>query len=85
MKKLAKIPSFLLTKEMSAALKLEQQSYLIIIPKNILEELDVDSHYLSFDLVILDNKLSLLGPKLINPSVIKSSSVTDIEYTTADT
>lgn len=85
MKKLAKIPSFLLSKEMSAALKLEQQSYLIIIPKNILEELDVVSTYLSFDLVILDNKLSLLGPKLINPSVIKSSSVTDIEYTAADT
>ncbi len=85
MKKLAKIPSFLLSKEMSAALKLEQQSYLIIIPKNILEELDVDSPYLSFDLVILDNKLSLLGPKLINTSVIKSSSVTDLEYTAADT
>ncbi len=85
MKKLAKIPSFLLSKEMSAALKLEQQSYLIIIPKNILEELDVDSPYLSFDLVILDNKLSLLGPKLINPSVIKPASVSDIEYTAADT
>ena len=85
MKKLAKIPSFLLSKEMSAALKLEQQSYLIIIPKDILEELDVVSTYLSFDLVILDNKLSLLGPKLINPSVIKPPLVSDIEYTAADT
>ncbi len=85
MKKLAKIPSFLLSKEMSAALKLEQQSYLIIIPKNILEELDVVSTYLSFDLVILDNKLSLLGPKLSNASVIKPTSVSDVEYTAADT
>ena len=72
MKKLATIPSFLLSKEHTAALKLQQQSYLIIIPKDLVSKLVVNE-YLKFDLVILDNKLSLLGPKVANPRVTQST------------
>jgi len=73
MKKLAYISSFLLSKEHSAALKLQQQSYLIIIPKDLVEKQGLVNEFLEFDLVILDNKLSLLGPKVSNPRVRQST------------
>jgi len=69
MKKLATIPSFLLSKEQTAELKLQHQSYLLIIPQDLVSKAGITNEFLSFDLVILDNKLSLLGPKVSNPRV----------------
>jgi len=59
MKKLASIPSFLLTKELATQLKLQHQHYVVLIPKKFVESSD-----LTFDLVIQNNRLSLIGPKL---------------------
>jgi len=69
MKKLAQIPSFLLSKEQTAQLKLQHQSYLLIIPQDLVSKVGITNEFLGFDLVILDNKLSLLGPKVSNPRV----------------
>lgn len=61
MKKLATIPSFLLSPSETASLRLQNQSYMIIIPKKLLEqEISVDSE-LSFDLVVKNGNISLIG------------------------
>jgi len=62
MKKLATIPSFLLTKELSTQLKLQNQHYVILIPKKF-----VNSSELTFDLFLNNNTLSLVGRS--NPRV----------------
>jgi len=59
MKKLATIPSFLLSKELAAQLKLQHQYYVVLIPKKFVESSD-----LSFDLIIQNNRLSLIGPEI---------------------
>jgi len=59
MKKLASIPSFLLSKELATLLKLQNQHYVILIPKKFVTTSDP-----VFDLVIQNNRLSLIGPKL---------------------
>jgi len=59
MKKLASIPSFLLTKELATLLKLQHQHYVVLIPKKFVESSD-----LTFDLVIQNNRLSLIGPEI---------------------
>jgi len=69
MKKLAQIPSFLLSKEQTAQLKLQHQSYLLIIPQDLVSKVGITNEFLGFDLVILDGKLSLLGPKVTHPRV----------------
>ena len=61
MKKLATIPSFLLSPSETASLRLQNQVYMIIIPKKLLEqEIDVD-YELSFDLVVKNGNISLIG------------------------
>jgi len=59
MKKLATIPSFLLTKELSTQLKLQNQHYVILIPKKFITTSDP-----TFDLIIQNNRLSLIGPEI---------------------
>ena len=59
MKKLASIPSFLLTKELATQLKLQNQHYVVLIPKKFVTTSD-----LSFDLIIQNNRLSLIGPEI---------------------
>ncbi len=59
MKKLASIPSFLLTKELATLLKLQHQHYIVLIPKKFVESSD-----LTFDLIIQNGKLSLIGPEI---------------------
>ncbi|MEX0763999.1 MAG: hypothetical protein WD033_02370 [Nitrosopumilaceae archaeon] len=74
MKKLAKIPSFLLSSELASSLKLQDQSYIMIIPKPILAETGVTGDNLDFDLVVKDGKLSLIGPSVPgNQRVMQSS------------
>jgi len=59
MKKLASIPSFLLTKELATQLKLQSQHYVVLIPKKFVESSDP-----TFDLIIQNERLSLIGPKV---------------------
>ena len=64
MKKIAKIPSFLLSNELASSLKLQDPSYMMIIPKPILAATGVTAENLDFDLVVKDGKLSLIGPSV---------------------
>ncbi len=73
MKKLAKIPSFLLSKELSTQLKLQNQHYIILIPKKFVTSSDP-----TFDLVLENNRISLLGPTTERvPEVNQSAVVID--------
>jgi len=73
MKKLAKIPSFLLSKELSTQLKLQNQHYIVLIPKKFITSSDP-----TFDLVIQNNRISLLGPATERvPEVNQSAVVID--------
>jgi len=61
MKNLARIPSQLLSKEQSSDLKLNEQPYIILIPKSLLQKQGIVSTDISFDLFIdSDKKLSLV-------------------------
>lgn len=59
MKKLAKLSSFLLSKELSTQLKLENQHYVVLIPKKFVTTSD-----LIFDLILENDRLSLIGPSI---------------------
>lgn len=59
MKKLAKLHSFLLSKELSTQLKLQNQHYVVLIPKKFVTTSDP-----TFDLIIQNNRLSLIGPEI---------------------
>ena len=73
MKKLAKLHSFLLSKELSSQLKLQNQHYVVLIPKKF-----VTSSNLTFDLILDDNRISLLGPLTERvPEVNQSATVID--------
>jgi len=63
MKKLAQIPSFLLTPKDTEKLRLQNQAYLLIIPQKLIEKFNLHSE-LSFELIIEKNRLSLLGPEI---------------------
>jgi len=58
-KKLVTIPSFLLTKELATQLKLQNQHYIILIPKKF-----VTTSGPTFDLIIQNGRLSLIGPEI---------------------
>ena len=62
MKKIARIPSFLLTPKDTQRLRLQNQAYLLIIPQKLIEKFILSSE-LSFDLIYENNRLSLLGPE----------------------
>jgi hypothetical protein len=74
MRKIASLDGTLLTKEQTIALKLHEQPYLIIIPQSFFQNHGIDSKVIEFDLVLLDEKISLLGPKIPNPSVMQSTA-----------
>ena len=59
---IAKIPCQLMNKDQAVALKLEEQPYLIIIPRSILQRLGITEEEISFELVIEDNRLCLITP-----------------------
>lgn len=58
-----KLPSFLLSKDLSANLKLHEQSYVILIPKSILQKQGITVENPTFDLTFNQDKLSL-GPSV---------------------
>ncbi len=55
MKKLARISSFLLTKELATQLKLQNQYYVVLIPKRFFPLIP------TFDLIYENEKLSLIS------------------------
>lgn len=63
MKKPTRIHSFLLSPNETAKLRLQNQAYMLIIPKKLIENFDMLSSELSFDLIYEKNRLSLLGPE----------------------
>ena len=64
MKKLVKIPCQLMTKDLAVSLKLTEQPYLILIPQSIIYNHGFTSESITFDLAIIDGKLSLIGPSV---------------------
>lgn len=60
MKKLAFIPSFLLTHELTTALKLQEQSFIILIPQKLIQKLGCNEDEINFDLVKYENKIHLI-------------------------
>ena len=73
MKRIGKIPSQLLSKDLTESLHLNEQSYLILIPKTLLPSLSSDN--LTFDLVINNDKLSLIGPEVVTGPRVSQSVV----------
>ena len=71
MKKLATIYSTFFSKEQTIALKLQEQPYVILIPKSILAKYGIIDEILDFHLVIQENKITLLGPDIPHPRVIR--------------
>ena len=65
------LPTFLLSKELSAQLRLQEQHFVVLIPKKL-----IPFNELSFELVIENNRISLLGPKKV-PEVSQSAKVID--------
>jgi len=59
-KKLAKISSSLLTRELTTALKLQEQSFVILIPLKLIQELGCNKDEINFDLVKYENKIHLI-------------------------
>ena len=76
MKKLARIPSFLLTPKDTQTLRLQNQAFLLIIPLKLIEKY-FHSSELSFDLIFENNRLSLLGPQI--PRKTKTTDVIKIK------
>ena len=75
---LATFISTLFSKELTASLKLQEQPYVIIIPKSILEKHGINSENITFDLVLNNNRITLLGPSTREaPEANQSSAVTD--------
>ncbi len=61
MKILAKIPASLLSRELTVALKLQEQSLIILIPQSLLQKQGVDLNNITFDLIIdKKNKITLM-------------------------
>lgn len=80
MKRLAKISSTLFSMEQTVALRLQEQPYIILIPKSILEKYKIFSENLSFDLVIQDKRIALLGPLTTGPEVMQHPLVEEVTH-----
>jgi len=75
-KKLADIPSQLMEKDQSIALKLKEEPYLILIPKSLIQTQGITADNLTFDLVKnRDGSISLLGKDIPSKRVIRSTIV----------
>ena len=67
------LPTFLLSKELSTQLRLQEQYFVVLIPKKL-----IPFNELSFELKIENNRISLLGPKTNQvPEVSQSAKVID--------
>lgn len=78
MKKFVQIPSILFSKEQTTNLKLQEQPYLILIPKSIFAKYGINSEEITFDLTLENNRIMLLGPSARQaPEANQSFGVTD--------
>ena len=59
--KLARIPSFLFSPREASVLKLQNQSYVLIIPQKLLEDVGFFESEIEFELVFENGVPSLLG------------------------
>ena len=67
------LSTFLLSKELTAQLRLQEQHFVVLIPKKL-----IPFNELSFELIIENNRISLLGPKTNQvPEVSQSAKVID--------
>ena len=67
------LPTFLLSKELSTQLRLQEQYFVVLIPKKL-----IPFNELSFEFIIQNNRISLLGPKTNQvPEVSQSAKVID--------
>ncbi len=67
------LPTFLLSKELSTQLRLQEQHFVVLIPKKL-----VQLNELSFEFIIKNNRITLLGPKRGQvPEVNQSEKVID--------
>ncbi len=66
------LPAFLLSKELAAQLRLQEQHFVVLIPKKL-----IPFNELSFELSIVNNKISLLGPTREQVPEVNQSKVTD--------
>lgn len=73
MKRLAMIPSQLLSKDLTESLHLNEQSYLILVPKSLLSSINSDT--IIFDLIIEKGRVSLVGPDLSSDPRVSQSVV----------
>jgi len=55
---LTHLSTFLLSKELSTQLRLQEQHFVLLIPKKL-----IPLNELSFEFIIKNNRISLLGPK----------------------
>lgn len=74
MKPFAEIPGQLISRELAYKLRLEEEPYLILIPKSILTNKGITAKDLDFELFIENNKISLVSatnaaPKVRQPTV----------------
>lgn len=74
-RKIAKIPSQLLSRDLTDSLHLNEQSYLMLIPKTLLTCIDSDN--VTFDLAIDKGRLTLIGPSVVPGSRASQSVVED--------
>jgi hypothetical protein len=66
------LPTFLLSKELSAQLRLQEQHFVVLIPKKL-----VPFSELSFEFMIKNNRISLLGPTSKQVPKVNQSGVID--------
>ena len=62
---ISQIHSFLLSEELARHLRLDDQGYVILLPKKLLQNYNFES--LTFTLSIINNKITLVGP-IVKPS-----------------
>jgi len=62
--KVANIPASVITKELTTALKLKDEQYLVIIPKTLLNKLGITKSDFTFDLISDKDKVSLVVNRL---------------------
>jgi len=73
MKPLAEIPGQLISRELAYQLRLEEEPYLILIPKSILSSKGITAKDLKFELYVKNNKISLIGEAVTAPKVRQST------------
>lgn len=73
-----KIPSQLFSKDQATALKLQEQPYIILIPRSLLQKYGIISDTVEFDFTIFNNKITLVGPVVRNPRVQNPPGTEDV-------